>query len=149
MTRRKSIIKILFIALAVLLLAVFFAGCGEYKPPENSGSNPNLPSNPVDPNPPVDPDDPEADYFTVTLTHYDGSPFTSADYSMITEIQAQWTEVVDGNNRAEVYRAQFNENGVARIGFRNSEFKVTLVMTERFASAYTYDPNPARPERMD
>ncbi|MDE6849951.1 MAG: hypothetical protein K2J54_01360 [Clostridia bacterium] len=149
MTRRKSIIKILFIALAVLLLAVFFAGCGEYKPPENSGSNPNLPSNPVDPNPPVDPDDPEADYFTVTLTHYDGSPFTSADYSMITELQAQWTEVVDGNNRAEVYRAQFNENGVARIGFRNSEFKVTLVMTERFASAYTYDPNPARPERMD
>lgn len=149
MTRRKSIFKILIVALAVLLLAVFFAGCGEYKPPENTGDRPDVPVIPDDPNPPVDPDDPETEYFTATLTHYDGSPFTSADYPAITEVQAQWTEVVDGNNRAEVYRAAFDTKGVARIPFRNSQFKVTLVMTERFSKAYTYDPNSARPERRD
>ncbi len=146
MTRRKGLIKILFIALAVLLLAVFFAGCGEYKPPENTGGKPVTP---VEPKPPVNPTDPDENYFTVTLTHYDGSPFTSADYSEITELQAQWTEVVDGNNRAQVYRAPFDKNGVAKIAFVNSEFKVTLVTTEAFSKTYTYDPNPARPERRD
>ncbi|MCM1438294.1 MAG: hypothetical protein NC131_03655 [Roseburia sp.] len=141
MTRRKGILKILIVALAVLLLAVVFAGCGEYKPPENTGVNTPVvpvPDNPVKPD---NPDGGQEEYFTVTLTNYDGSSFTSASYPLITELQAQWTEVTDGNNRAQVYRAGFDENGVARINFINSEFKVTLVTTESFCKSYTYDPN--------
>lgn len=147
MTRRKGILKILFVALAVLLLAVFFAGCGEYKPPENTGGNPPVTPGGDEPDPPDDPDGPGENDFTATLTHYDGSPFSSDDYPLITRLQAQWTEITDG--RAEVYRAYFNEEGVANVGELDGDFNVTLVFTEEFSELYTYDPNPAREERRD
>ncbi len=144
MTRRKSILKILIVALAVLLLAVFFAGCGEYKPPANTGDNPTVTPGPEDPVKPIDPDVPETEYFTATLTDHNGFPFTSADYKLITEQQAQWTEITDG--RPKVYRARFDEKGVAKVSGLDGDFNVTLVMTESFKSLYAYNPNPVEDE---
>lgn len=140
MTRLKSILKILSVVLAVLLLAVCFAGCGEYTPPTGTGGGSAVTPPPDDP---VIPDD----SFTVTLTHYDGAPFTSTDYSLITKLQAQWTEITDG--RPSIYRAYFNANGVASVGKLDGDFNVTLVLTSDFNAKYCYDPNPARPERRD
>lgn len=140
MTRLKGILKILSVVLAVLLLAVCFAGCGEYKPPTSTGGGSAV-------NPKPDDHVPDEESFTVTLTHYDGTPFTSRDYSLITRQQAQWTEVTDG--RPEVYRAPFDVNGVARIKQLDGDFTVTLVLTSEFNGMYCYDPNCARPERRD
>ncbi len=145
MTRRKGILKILFVALAVLLLAVFFAGCGEYTPPQNQGGGSSQPPTVI--TPPIGSEDPPTDGFTVTLTHYDGAPFTSADYPLITRLQAQWTEITDG--RPSVYRASFNGDGVADVGELDGDFNVTLVLNDEFRKLYTYDPNPAREERKD
>ncbi len=155
MTKRKGILKILSVVLAVLLLAVGFAGCGEYTPPTSTGGN--TPVTPL-------PDDPvPEDSFTVKLVvrevvkvkDEDGktveqsveTAFTSANYSLITRLQAQWTEITDG--RPEIYRAPFNANGVASIKKLDGDFNVTLVLTEDFNKKYCYDPNPARPERKD
>lgn len=151
MTRRKGLLKILYAVLAVLLLAVCFAGCGEYKPPANSGGN--TPVTPVDPENPVTPVE---DGFTVKLVFRDvlkykdeegndveelvETPFTSLNYSLITRLQAQWTEVTDG--RAEVYRASFDKDGVAKIRELDGDFNVTLVLTGDFNRKYCYDPNP-------
>lgn len=150
MTRLKGILKILSVVLAVLLLAVGFAGCGEYKPPTSTGGN-----SPVTP-PIVDPV-PDDNSFTVSLVFRDviqlkdesgkltgeeeqvETPFTSADYSLITRLQAQWTEITDG--RPAVYRASFDNNGVARIKELDGDFNVTLVLTSDFNSKYCYDPN--------
>ncbi len=161
MTRRKSIFKILSAVLAVLLLAVTFAGCGEYKPPENTGGT--TPGVTPTPGPSGDPDDPDEDYYTVSLVFREvvkeedengdtveqsvETPFTVANYSAITGLQAQWTEITDG--RAEVYRASFDKNGVAKVSGLAGDFNVTLVLTDDFRNEYTYDPNPARPERRD
>lgn len=152
MFRGKSVFKILSVVLAVLLLSVFFAGCGEYTPPANGNTGGTVVKpNPGDddpPKPPSPPDDPDEDEFTVTLTHYDGTAFTYADYANITELKAQWTEVTIG--RPAVYSADFNQNGVATApeGL-DGDYNVTLVLTDGFKSVYTYDPNPARPERRD
>lgn len=146
MTRRISIFKILSAVLAVLLLAVFFAGCGEYKPPESTGGGSAV-TPPDDPTPPDVPDD---DCYTVSLVLRDEiqeTPFTNENYSLITKLQAQWTEITDG--RAEVYRANFDKNGVAKVSGLAGDFNVTLILTEEFKKLYTYDPNPARPERRD
>lgn len=147
MTRRKGILTILSFILAVLLLAAGFAGCGEYTPPTGSGTD-----NPVVTPPPVDPV-PE-DGFTVSLVFRNvvevkdengnkvdesvETPFTSANYSLITRLQAQWTEI-DGR---AVYRAPFDSNGVARINELDGDFNVTLILTDDFSKKYCYDPNP-------
>lgn len=145
MIRRKGILKIITVVLAVLLLAVFFAGCGEYTPPAGTGGGTVVDPNPGgDPNPPTEP---AADGFTAKLTHYDGTSFTSNDYDLITRLQAQWTEITDG--RPKVYRASFNEKGVANAGKLDGDFNVTLVLTADFQELYTYDPNPAPEERRD
>lgn len=149
MFRRKSLFKILSVVLAVLLLAVFFAGCGEYKPPQNTGGDtPVIP--PDDPKPPT----PDDDSYTVSLVLRESvggesvdTPLTSAQYGLITDLQAQWTEITDG--RAEVYRASFDKNGEAKISGLAGDYNVTLILTDRFKQLYTYDPNPARPERKD
>ena len=164
MFRRKSIFKILSVVLAVLLLAVAFAGCGEYKPPENTGG-----STPVTPKPdkPDDPGPSDEEYYTVSLVFREvkkvtekdengkdvekeesvETPFTVVNYPAITRLQAQWTEITDG--RAEVYRASFDKNGVAKVSGLAGDFNVTLVLTDDFKTEYTYDPHPARPERRD
>ncbi|MCM1545469.1 MAG: hypothetical protein NC033_00375 [Clostridiales bacterium] len=142
MTRRKGILRILIVLLAVLLLAVPFAGCGEYTPPTGSNGG-----SVVDPNPPpVDETDP--DDYTATLTHYDGTPFTSSDYGRITRLQAQWTEA--NSSRPAVYRAYFNEKGVANAGkLDGGPYNVTLVLTDDFKNVYAYDPNPSNEKRRD
>lgn len=149
MTRRKSVLKILSAVLAVLLLAVCFAGCGEYTPPENTGGS--TPGGPpvVNPNPGGEENE-DKDAFTVTLmlrTDKDETPFTISDFARITDLQAQWTEDTDGV--PEVYRANFDKNGVAKVSGLDGDFKVTLVLTDNFKKQYCYDPNPARPERRD
>lgn len=145
--------KIISAVLAVLLLAVFFAGCGEYKPPVNDntgGSTAVTPGPSGDPeNPPENPpEDPEEDNFTVKLTHYDGSSFTSADSSEITAQRAQWTEI--NQVRPKVFRAYFNAEGIATApDGLDGDYKVTLVLTSSFNKVYCYDPNPARAERRN
>ena len=150
MTRLKGVLKILSVVLAVLLLAAGFAGCGEYKPPTSTGGG-----SPVTPKP----DDPVPDEnnFTVSLVYRDviqlrdengkltgeeeqvETAFTSADYPLITRLQAQWTEITDG--RPEVYRASFDDKGVAKIKELDGDFSVTLVLTSDFNRSYCYDPN--------
>lgn len=151
MTRRKSILKILSAVLAAALLALCFAGCGEYKPPvnDNTGGGSAVTPGPDDPvTPPDDPDDPEEDKFTAQLTHYDGTPFTSADAVDITAQRAQWTEV--GQLRPKIFRAYFDEKGVATApDGLDGDYKVTLILTDRFSKAYCYDPNPAPMERRN
>lgn len=144
MTRRKGIFKILIVLLAVLLFAVCFAGCGEYTPPTGTGNSTgnNKPGGGDDSS-----GEPVADGFTATLTHYDGSAFTSSDYELITRLQAQWTEITDG--MPSVYRAYFNEKGVASVGKLDGDFNVTLVLTDDFGKKFCYDPNPAPEERRD
>lgn len=146
MTRIKSVLKILSAVFAVLLLALFFAGCGEYKPPENNSGGGT-----VDPGGDPKPTPPETeDNYTVTLYLREDNqqtPFTSEIYPLVARLQAQWTEITDG--RPEVYRAPFDKNGVAKIGALDGDFNVTLIVTDNFRKSFTYDPNPARPERKD
>lgn len=149
MTRRKGILKIISAVLAVLLLAVFFAGCGEYKPPvnDNTGGNSAVRPKPDDP-PENPPDDPDEENFTVKLTHYDGSSFTSADSAEITAQRAQWTEI--NQVRPKIFRAYFNAEGIATApDGLDGDYKVTLILTASFNRVYCYDPNPARAERRN
>lgn len=154
MTKRNGVIKTLSAVFAALLLAVSFAGCGEYKPPVNDNTGggstvtPGDPENPDNPDNPDTPDDPEVDYFTAQLTHYDGAPFTSADRADITSQRAQWTEI--GQVRPKIFRAYFNADGIATAPEElDGDFRVTLVLTDSFSKAYCYDPNPAPLERRN
>ncbi len=121
--------KTFLAVLAALLFSAVFAGCGEYKPPQTGDNNP--PVGPVDPNPPVDPT-PSEDAFKVSLTLRDGSAFTKANYSKITTLQAQWT---NADNTNEIYRAYFNEEGVASRSDLDGDYTVTLVTPP---DGYTY-----------
>lgn len=144
MAKIKSGLKILFAVFAVLLLALFMAGCAEYKPPQTSGG-PSGPTVPVKPDDPPKPDDPD-ERFTITLkliTTGEYVPFTKeVDRELIAQ-QAVWTEV-DGT---AVFSNYFDENGVAtpKEGDKDKldgNFKVSLLLTSSFRAKYTYDPDP-------
>lgn len=126
MKKFKSVLA----AVAAFILAVAFAGCGEYKPPTNNGENQGGGNTPVIP---VDPDDPSVkDGFSASLKFLDGTPFTSDNYPKITQLQAQWT---NDDNKNEVFRAYFGKDGVARCASLDGDYTVTLV---GLPDGYTY-----------
>ncbi|MDE7076736.1 MAG: hypothetical protein K2O62_05390 [Clostridia bacterium] len=130
MKKFKHVLSIL----ATTLLAAAFAGCGTYTPPENP-DNPDNPDNPGIDTPIVNPDpvNPAEDVFKVSLV-WNGNPFTQSNYSGITGIQAQWTDV----ETKEVFRAAFDKDGVAKSPDLDGDYSVTLV---NLPDGYTYEPN--------
>lgn len=142
----RKIKSFLFVILA-LIIAVCFAGCGEYvygvNAPSNNPSTSNPGGNrpgvdPEDPDPPVKPnpnpkpgedEEPEIRVFTVTLVK-EGITYTNTD-----GIKAQWV------NRFGVYSAEFVK-GVATIEGLDGEYHVTLSsLPQEKGKEYTYDCN--------
>ena len=130
MKKFKTVLSVL----ATMLLAAAFAGCGTYTPPENP-DNPDNPDKPGTDTPIVNPDpvNPTEDVFKVSLV-WKGNAFTQSNYSGITGIQAQWTDV----ETKEVYRAAFDKDGVAKSPELDGDYRVTLV---NLPEGYTYEPN--------
>lgn len=122
-------LKTVLSALAAVVLAVCFAGCAEYKPPE-----PEKPGGPSE-NPPIvtPPEESEEGEFKVRLL-WQGREFTKDNYPRITSLQAQWTDKETG----EVYRANFNQSGVASTDRLDGDYSVTLVS---LPTGFTYEPN--------
>lgn len=115
--------------LAALVFVFALAGCGEYTPPENppGGDKPPV----VDPDPGGDDPNPggdEEEPFTVTLT------YNNLGYDPGSGVQALWYEI-GGNG---IYRAPFDENGVAKCEGLDGDYRVTL---SAIPDGFTYDPN--------
>lgn len=143
MVKRFFKFKTLFTVLAAILLAVAFAfaGCAEYTPPGgNDGSGGNgtdTPTTPGDDTEPDVPPTPTEEQFTVKLI-YNRGDFNSAVCKDVTKLQAQWTDEQTG----QVYRANFDEDGVAARSDLDGDYKVTLVTLPRVGETdYTYRPN--------
>lgn len=139
MVKGKSKFKTLLSVFAALFLAVAFSGCGQYTPPsDGSSSNPSTPTEPDNPDNPDIPTPPQEDLFTVNLTYFIGyqttAPFTANVYKNVTSLQVQWTD----KNNAEVFRANFNDKGVATRSGLDGDYVVTLV---NLPDGYTYRPN--------
>lgn len=131
MKKFKSVLAVA----AAFLLAAAFAGCGEYKPPADTGdesqSGISTPQKPGD-----NTTDPEVqNAFTASLRFVDGTPFTSENYGKITEMQAQWT---NNDNKNEVFRAYFDSEGVAKCPNLDGDYTVTLI---GLPEGYTYKSN--------
>ncbi len=115
---------------AAFMLAVAFAGCGTYTPPNGGGDNPSGPNTSAPPGQVTDPENSNA--FTASLKFLDGTPFTSEYYGKLTQLQAQWTS---DDNKNEVYRSYFNSEGVASCTQLDGDYTVTLV---GLPDGYTY-----------
>lgn len=157
MVRSVKLFKKILCVLAVLLLALVFAGCGEYVPPQSSGDNPSGPTTPTEPTEPDNPDkptDPVEYDFTVTLKYYqrmtddDGkayyvdTPFTRSVYeSSVKSFKVKWSDLAvqwTDKETKEVYRSAFSEDGVAGRNDLDGDYAVTLVS---LPDGFTYDPN--------
>ncbi len=138
MAKRLNIVKKFLYLPAVFALALAFAGCAEYTPPtgDGGGNNPSV-TDPEEPQSPVTPSE-EEDGFTVSLEWVaidaSRSDFTKSDYSKINSLQAQWTDKSTG----EVFRASFNDDGVASAADLDGDYAVTLVTVP---DGFTYNPN--------
>lgn len=138
MAKRLKLFKKFLYMLAVLLLALVFTGCAEYKPPkgdEGGGDTPPV----TDPNPgPSETPPEEEDVFTITLEWISisavRSSFTRSVYSGIKNLQVQWTDKSTG----EVYRAAFDDDGQAKRADLDGDYTVTLVT---LPTGFTYNPN--------
>ncbi|MDE6442454.1 MAG: hypothetical protein K2L12_06890 [Clostridia bacterium] len=119
--------KLLVIALA-LLMVLGIAGCGEYKPPVDVGGNPTI----VDPGVPKPPNTgtPQDTSFTVSL--YDIK--TNRPFKQIKDIFALWNDLESN----AIYKAEFDETGVATIEGLDGDYAVTL---SALPEGYTYNPN--------
>ncbi len=116
--------KLITLLLSILLglLTLFGAACTSYHqtPTGEGGSQSSSPSGE---------ETPDEGGFSVTLCTTDGGELPSLD-----GVYAQWTEV----NGANVYRAPFDEEGVALSSKPDGEYRVTLSNTP---TGYTYNPN--------
>ena len=121
--------KFLVMLAAFLLTAVWLAGCGEYKAPVEDGTTTD-PGQTVTPpsetDPPINPS--TESVFTVKLTYLNHA------FSPEETIYAYWNEI----DSSRIYKAEFDENGVAEIKGLDGDYKVTL---SKVPEGYTYDPN--------
>ncbi|MDE7087718.1 MAG: hypothetical protein K2O67_05965, partial [Clostridia bacterium] len=152
-----KLFKKILCVLAVLLLALSFAGCGEYVPPQNPGGDPTGPDTSVTPpgvDKPGDPETPVDEGFTVTLKYYERMveesgqayyvelPFTRSAYEggsksfnvRWKDLQVQWTDM----ETKEIYRSPLSDEGVAVRNDLDGDYAVTLVS---LPDGFTYEPN--------
>ncbi|MGN1104289.1 MAG: hypothetical protein ACI4QI_05370 [Candidatus Coproplasma sp.] len=151
--RSKFLSALLCIILSlVCAFGLIFAGCGEYKPPENNGDNPVDPVDPVDPDNPDDPVDENANDFTVQLMVKSNSSsvwekftneyYEASDGKEVHEqgwikwetIRVQWTNVETGAR----HYANLNKDGKAVCAGLDGDYKVTLTS---LPTGFTYEPN--------
>ncbi len=118
----KKVITLL-LSIFLGLLTLFGAGCTSYyqTPTGDSSSKQEETSSGEE--------IPEGEGFSVTLRTTDGGKLPSLE-----GVYAQWTEI----NGANVYRAPFDSDGVARSSRPDGEYRVTLSTTP---TGYTYNPN--------
>ena len=126
--------------LSVAALALSFAGCGEYTPPQNNGGDTPVVPDPDNPDKPKPGDDPEKEgAFTVTLNTLISEEAKESDTELsdafwagdLTKIRAQWTNVETN----EVYSANFDATGVAYRTDLDGDYFVTI---QNLPEEYTY-----------
>lgn len=120
--------KKLLVILLALLMVLGFAGCGQYKPPVDVGGNSTV-ENPGVTKPP-NTGTPEDTSFTVSL--YDIK--TKRPFKQAKDIFALWNDLESN----AIYKAEFNEMGVATIEGLDGDYAVTL---SALPEGYTYNPN--------
>lgn len=115
--------KLLVILLAALML-ISFCACGQYNSAVHSPEDEQTNESQTQPEQPPT-GEPEQQGYSVTLVH-NGKVFTATE-----GIVAQWT---DGYS----YHTAPFENGVARVGDLDGDYRVTL---SAIPEGFTYDPN--------
>ncbi len=114
----------LLLSLLLCLFVTFGVGCSSYY---QTGGGGDLSNSTTDSS--SGEEKPQGDAYSVTLKTTDGGSLPS-----LSGVYAQWTEI----NGANVYRAPFDEEGVATSYKPDGEYQVTLSTTP---TGYTYDPN--------
>ncbi len=116
-------IRLQFLVSCLLASVFTLSACGTYTPAQNSGGNSSS-SNSSGITPEVDPED--ENLFTVHLVYNDKA------YKPTVAMEAFWTDGFSYN------RASFEEDGVARIGGLDGDYRVTL---SNVPEGFAYDPS--------
>lgn len=156
--KRTNLFKTFFCIIFSLLLAFCcFAGCTEYKPPENTGDPdaPVLPSDPDDPDAPVEPED--TDKFTVQLIikpqsnrpwiNFTKAYYNSANSNVKSPVQWDSLQVQWLNKRTgERHYSYLDDEGKAECTGLDGDYQVTLVF---LPTGFTYEPNTQTADNFD
>ncbi|MGN0804444.1 MAG: hypothetical protein ACI4MS_03575 [Candidatus Coproplasma sp.] len=159
--KRTNLFKTFLCVLFSLILALIcFAGCTEYKPPENSTDDPSVPVQPDDPDEPKDPDNPtapEEDNFTVQLIvkpqsnrpwrNFTKDYYASANKGTASPLSWESLQIQWQNKRTgERHYAHLDENGKAVCEGIQGDFQVTLVF---LPTGFTYEPNSQTADNVE